>query len=255
MHAQSMRFPSSFLREARSHHRGCLMTSPNPNHMPEAPPGLGSNIGILGTQTFSPLHFTPAPQILISFSWKIHSSHPNSQQYVSHRPTVKWVCEDPPVCHPSSIHIPTHPFIHSSILPSSLLHPSISSPTHPGNKYLLRKYYVSGIMLPHLFKLCPISILFLPLPLLTFLRSYYVSGTFTGITLSNLLKILSWKGDHVSHFTDGKSTAQQENWLLDTVIQLGFRTRCIQLQCAAPNSSSSLLTFNTTHQHSAPFCR
>lgn len=52
----------------------------------------------------------------------------------------------------------------------------------------------------------------------------------------------------------GKAQLSKENWP-DTVIQLGFRTRCIQLQCAAPNSSSSLLTFNTTHQHSAPFCR
>lgn len=163
-----------------------------------------------GTQTFSPLHFTPAPQIHILLSWKIHSLHPNSQQdarvigplssgFVKIRLTV--------IHHPS-----TSPRIHSSIQASFLppsLHPSINSPTHPGNKYLLRKCYVSGIMLPYLFKLCPISILFLPLSLLTFLRSHYVSGTFTCITLSNLLKILSWKGDHVSHFTDGKSTAQQ----------------------------------------------
>lgn len=185
------------------------MTSPNPNHIPEAPPGLGLQHRNAGNTDIQSIAFHPSSP----------NSHPSlmentltpSQQPTrceSHRPTVQWVSEDPPVIH----HPSTSPRIHSSIQASFLppsLHPSINSPTHLGNKYLLRKCYVSGIMLPYLFKLCPISILFLPLSLLTFLRSHYVSGTFTCITLSNLLKILSWKGDHVSHFTDGKSTAQQ----------------------------------------------
>ena len=208
-HAQSMRFPSFSSWEASDPITGAaLMTSLNPNHIPEAPPGLGFQHRNLGDTDIQSIAFHPS-------SAKSHPLMENtltpSQQPTrceSHRPTVKWVYEDPPVHHPSSFHLPTHPLIHSSILPSSL-HPSVNSPTHPGNKYLLRKCYVSGAMLPHLFKLCPISTLFLPLSLLTFLRSSYVSGTVICIALSNLLKILSWKGDHVSHFTDGKSTAQQ----------------------------------------------
>lgn len=37
----------------------------------------------------------------------------------------------------------------------------------------------------------------------------------------------------------GKAQLSKENWP-DMVIQLGFGPRSIQLQCAAPNSSSSM---------------
>lgn len=112
------------------------MTSPNPNHIPEAPPGLGLQHRNAGNTDIQSIAFHPSSP----------NSHPSlmentltpSQQPTrceSHRPTVQWVCEDPPVCHPSSIHLPTHPLIHSSILPSSLP-PPIHQFTHPSGEQI-----------------------------------------------------------------------------------------------------------------------
>lgn len=112
------------------------MTSSNPNHIPEAPLGLGYQHRNLGDTDIQSIAFHPSSA----------NSHPSlmentltpSQQPTrceSHRSTVKWVYEDPPVHHPASIHLPTHPLIHSSILPSSLP-PPIHKFTHPSGEQI-----------------------------------------------------------------------------------------------------------------------
>lgn len=108
------------------------MTSPNPNHIPEAPPGLRfqhRNLGDTDIQS-------------IAFHLSSAKSHPSLMENIltpsqqptrceSHRPTVKWVYEDPPVHHPSSFHLPTHPFKHPSFLP-----PPIHKFTHPSGEQI-----------------------------------------------------------------------------------------------------------------------
>ena len=86
-----------------------------------------------GTQTFSPLHFTPAPQIHILLSWKIHSLHPNSQQdarVIGPLSSGLVKIRLSSIIHPPP-HASTHPFKHPSSLP-----PPIHQFTHPSGEQI-----------------------------------------------------------------------------------------------------------------------